>query len=416
MYRLLKYIYKKFNMDAIHNSHYERMPIQEQKKFLNSLPDTKDDYQQSYNKYKCFCEYCYYKRKWVLLIYNIGAFIIYPFMYKKYCKRGENVKRTTQGFDAVVENIPRLKNTDILPEEINEQYSNILEIEAIDYKNIYLNREAKEICEKLIKCYYWKPYFRIIIMMKLAQFSQYIEEFNPKAIVFYSCEREFSSPLQTLLCEQEGIKYISYMHGDYLYKLCFAFQKYSKYYIWDETYREFFSSLKCTFPMNIYKPAKLKGIAREKNERECEYFATYYFSNETNESIATVYSIFSKFEKMGLQCKVRPHPRFSNTKEINKVFKDIFVEDILNYTLEQSIEESLYIVGLNTTVLTQAYYSNKRVVIDDVSMRKEYQELKEEKYIMLNRKHELLSQIVKIAEDGMVYDESYKFFAKRVDK
>lgn len=397
-------------MDAVHNANYERMPIQEQKKFLNSMSLPKDDYQQSYNKYKCFCEYCYYKRKWILIIYNIGALVIYPFIYKKMCKRGKNIQRNMNGIEAVVENIPRLRNTDILPEEIKMQYKNIVEITSIDYREVYLNKDAKEICDELTKRYYWKAYFRIIVMMKLAQFSQYIEEYNPKAIVFYSCEREFSSPLQTFLCEREGISYESYMHGDYLYKLCFAFQKYSKYYIWDEAYIDFFESLKCTFPMYVYKPEKLKGVSCKLDERECKYFATYYFSDETRESIEIIYSILTKFENEGLRCKVRPHPRFSNMKIINEVFKNIEVEKTAAYPLQISMEESLYIIGLNTTVLSQAYYSNKKVVIDDISMRKQYLELKEKKYIMLTRKHELLSQLMESIENSRTYDMTYRFF------
>lgn len=410
MYGLLKKIYERLNMDAINNVYYERMPIYEQREFINEIAPPQNEYQQSFFKYKCFCESCYYKRKWILMIYNIGAFLIYPLMYRKLYKKGRNMQRSTSDIDAVVQNVPRLRNEDILPKEIKEQYKNIIEIESINYKDIYLNRKAVEICNELEKRYFLEPYFRIIVMIKLALFSRYIEEYNPKAIIFYACEREFSGPLQTYLCEQEGISYESFMHGDYLYDICFAFQKFSKYYIWDEAYLKLFDSLRCSFPMYIYKPAKLESIARVLDEHRCKYFATYYFSNETRESIEIIHVIFKKLKEIGLRCKVRPHPRFSNLPVIKKIFIDFDIDDILSYSLARSIEDSLYIIGLNTTVLSQAYFSNKKIVIDDMSMKSKYLNLKEKKYIMLTRKHELLSRFIETVKNANHYDKTFDFF------
>ena len=91
---------------------------------------------------------------------------------------------------------------------------------------------------------------------------------------------------------------------------------------------------------------------------------------------------------------MRPHPRFSDLDFIQKIFKDIEVENYLEYNLDDSISDTLYIIGLNTTVLSQAYFSGKKVVIDNISMKNNFRDLKEKSYIMINRPHILLSNLI----------------------
>ena len=407
--QLLKNIYKNLNGNSVHGANRKRIPIKKQKEYLEMFDAPKDDYERSFFKYKCFCEFCYYKKKWLIVIYNIGAMLLYPFVFKKLKAKGINKKKSEQCCDAVVENVPRLRNDDVIPEELTRSFGTIKEISELDYKKIYLTSKAIEICKILRKRYFWHFYFRLITTVKIAQFNEYIQEYNPKMIVFYSCEREFSGPLQTLLCESEGTEYVSFMHGDYLYSLCFAFQRYSRYYTWDEAYNQMFSKLKCDCPMIVYRPKKLEGIADCKDEHQCKYFATYYFSDETRQCAEIIYSIFHKFEKEKLRCKIRPHPRFSDIDMLKSVFPDIEIEDPSNYSLADSITDSLYIVGLNTTVLSQAYYSGKKIVIDDISMHDQYLELKEKEYIMLNRQHILLSDVVKELNENNHYDATYQF-------
>lgn len=405
----LKRIYKKLNTDVVHGVQQKVMPLDEQKKFLASFPEPKDVYERSFYKFQCFCEYCYYKKKWMLILYNLGAMVLCPFVFAVFKKRGAKQVKSEVSYDAVVENVPRLRNEDVIPEELAASFNTVKEIEELDYMSGYLTPKAAEICKNLRKRYFWQFYFRTIVMIKLALFSRYLYEYNPKKIAFYSVEREFSGPLQTLLCEQEGAEYICFMHGDYLYSLAFAFQKYSHYYIWDDVYNRMFLDLKCDCPMTVYQPKKLSGIAKKLDEHECSYFATYYFSAETREQALKIKEAFLVFEKRGLRCKIRPHPRFSDIAMLSEVFAETEIEDPKNYSLADSITDSVYTVGLNTTVLSQAYFSGKKVAIDDVSAPSEYQELKDRQYIMLNRPHELLSDIVGELADSCPYDESYCF-------
>lgn len=399
-------MYSYFNGEAIGNPEHTRMSIKKQKEYLSFFDDPKDEYERSYYKYKCFCKSCYYGRNYLLVLYNIGALCIYPFIYWKLIKRGKGKRKVNSRVDAVIENVPRLPNYDVIPLEIKEKYKEIYEITEINYQNAYLSSVSLEACKELRKRYFLSFYFRLITTFKLAQFNQYIQDYNPNAIVFYSCEREFSGPLQTYICEKEGVSYESFMHGDYLYDICFAFQRYTKYFTWDETYNAMFDDLRCEFKKKVYRPKKLQGIAENIDPHECRYYATYYFSSETREYAQNVRSVFNEFINQGLRCKVRPHPRFSDMNMLEEVFDGIEIENFTKWSLAESVTSSLYIVGLNTTVLSQAYFSGKKVVIDDISSIKEYNTLVEKNFIMLKRTHILFSELQR---NSNVYDQSYRF-------
>ena len=409
LYNFIRKIYKSINAKAVSNNgvEKERMPLEQQRAFLASFAEPKDDFERSYYKYQCFFEYCYYDRKWQKVIYNIGAMIVLPFVRWKFKKK--QVTPYGKPADAVIENVPRLPNADVIPEELKAKYTNVYDLTEINYGECYLDETADNICKELKHRYFWHFYFRLIVMIKMALFNSYIERYSPKAIVFYSIEREFSGPLQTYLCEQKGVRYEAFMHGDYLYSVCFAFMRFSAYYTWDEAYNRMFEELRCQFPMTTYVPEKLKGIAEKLDEHDCKYFMTYYFSDETRKCAEVVRDIFDEFRKAGLRCKLRPHPRFSDMEMLGDVFRDYEIEKPREYSLASSITETLYTVGLNTTVLSQAYFSGKTVVIDDMTMPAQYQELADKGYIMMNRPHLCLSEVLGQIRDGCPYDESYQF-------
>ena len=54
-----------------------------------------------------------------------------------------------------------------------------------------------------------------------------------------------------------------------------------------------------------------------------------------------------------------------------------------------------------STVLYQAYSCRKHIVIDDITSEQEYKKLREQKYIMLNKEHLLLSK--ELIEKGVSY-------------
>ena len=409
---ILRKIYANIGVKTINNPKNVSMSIDEQMRFLNEFPDPKDDYERSFYKYKCLCKYCYEKRRWLLALYNIGAGILLPFVTYKLKKNIKKCKSENH-YDAIIENVPRLPNDDIIPDEIKHFYDSSLEVNTINYMEGVISGEAITICKVLRKRYFWKPYFRLICLFKLGFFNKYIIENTPDAIVFYSYESEFSGPLQTLLCERNSVKFISYMHGEYMYQLYFAFQKYSKYYIWEDSYIDFFKLLRCDFPIEIYTPIKLSGIARAIDAHRCKYFATYYFSNESIHEAEAIHDVFSRWSDLGLRCKIRPHPRYSNIEMLSNVFSDIEIEDVKAVTLSDSLTYTLNIIGLNTTVLSQAFYSGKNVIVDDISNMLLYEDMKKKRFPPLFRDHIVLSEKIKEVESIIKYDKTFDFYVDR---
>jgi hypothetical protein len=171
-----------------------------------------------------------------------------------------------------------------------------------------------------------------------------------------------------------------------------------------------FESLRCEFPTTVYRPRKLSGIAQNIPEQKCDYFATYYFSAETRECAERIAAVFRELESYHLRCKIRAHPRFSDHAMLAEVFAGIAIEDTTTHTLAESITESLYSVGLNTTVLSEAYFSGKKVAIDDVSDPEQYESLKDRGFIMMSRPHALLTELAAQMKTENPYDESYRFF------
>lgn len=409
----LKKLYAFINGSIVHketgNIHF---PIDAQRQYLKQFKKAKNEYEMSYAKYCCFMRYCYEEHALMPIIFNIGSMLLLPFLFFKFKNSGKKIVRNPKRIDALIENVPRLPNTDVIPDEIKRMYPNSKDLTRVDYKGIYLTQTGIKICKNLRKRYFFHFYYRFIVMMKLAQFTKYIETYNPKAIVFYSVEREFAGPLQTLLCEQNDSKYISFMHGDYLYSVSFAYMHFSHYYIWDAAYDKMFKELHCEFSTTNYVPQKLKGLADALNVHDCTYFATYYLSNEGKEVMEKINREFEKLLQCGLRCKVRPHPRFTNQKNLHEVFKNIEIENTNSTSLSKSVTETMYCVGLNTTVLSQVYYSGKEVVIDDISNPELYEESKMNGQIHFKREYVKLSDLVYQATTSDSYDSSYQFWLK----
>ncbi|MBR3397293.1 MAG: hypothetical protein IKG70_05535 [Lachnospiraceae bacterium] len=404
----LKKIYAKASFDTITNSNEEHMSFEDQKAFVDHFPEPSDDFERSYYKYQCWKKHYFAKKKLQLLLFNMGAIVLLPVMGGRLKRNFRSLNNDkTNKYDAVIENVPRLPNTDVIPQEILDSFEHCVEITEMNYLDGILGKQGLALCKDLRRRYFFCFYFRLITTLKIAQFENYLLQFRPEAIIFYSYEREFTGPLQTYLCEQYGSRFISYMHGDVIYSMAFAFQRYSEQYIWGEEYNELFDELRCTFSMKTYTPKKLEGIAVSLPEKECAFYATYYFSDETRGCAEIIRKIFDTFKNRSLRCKIRPHPRYSDMAMLNEVFKGYYIENPRNYSLSESITQSLYIIGLNTTVLSEAYFSGKKVVIDDVSKEGEYQELFKKKYVMLFRPHIKLSELT--SQDS-AYDSSFRFY------
>ena len=100
-----------------------------------------------------------------------------------------------------------------------------------------------------------------------------------------------------------------------------------------------------------------------------------------------------KLVEKGYACEVRPHPRWSDIKVIKRVFQGITIQDTSKVSVYDAILMTNNAIGLSSTVMLQAFYNDVNVVIDDLSNPAKFKKLEGYQYIMLNKPHDLLSQI-----------------------
>jgi len=365
--------------------------IQEWKLFLNNLPEAKDSIDAAFNKYQCRMHYFPWHKKLLVNILGLGALPVEIFFL---AKSNQPVKKMNKG-TAILEksrDVPIYNDT--FPKELYYEY-NIKVVENFNKKFGILCKEARKILLECIKRHPFNFFFIYFVYMELAAHSYFLLKYNPEATIVYVNERNIASPVITRLYENGGRKLISFMHGEYLLQLVQGYMGFSRYYIWDKSYENMFKWLKCNIRKYIvYTPGKLQK-KWELDSTSTSFYCTYYLSSQSKESIICLGDILERLERQGKKCKVRPHPRdIQYTKEILNSFRNITIEDSSTVSLKESLENTKYVIGLNTTVLSEAYVEGKQIVIDDLSDKERFLDAKRRGAIAFKKKHLLLSELL----------------------
>ncbi len=339
----------------------------------------------------------YYFQLYYKLLANCVAIVAliasFPVLFrKKQAKHERNEKA-----DAIIIRASNVNYEDILPEDIENKYGKILEVELPERKNRYLCKGAKKLFWESIKRHPFAFHLNFLLFRELCLYSGLIDNYKTKAIVVYVNERNVAAPILSFLCEQKGIEFITFMHGDYILQLIHGYMRFSKFYVWDDHYTNMFiNDLKCEPTQFItYTPKKLKGICKPRESGDLyDYYATYYFSAESKKRVLRVAEVFKKLKSEGKKLKIRPHPRYPNMQILEEAFKDFLIEDCSEVTLKESVESSQYIISLNSTVLLEALYSGKEIVIDNYSDKDQYQNLMKRRFIIMNKPHRLFTELL----------------------
>ncbi len=395
---MLKYlvllIYKKLTTKGIYNPDNPEPDVEKWQEFVNSFPNPKDDYEQSYYKYKCRLNFFPFFYPFII---NIFAFFAFIYHFPVFLRKSKNINiNNKEGF--LVIKHPVLSYHDVLPEILQDKYGSLNETDKPEINAWFLDRVSQECLRESFRRYPFSFYFNFILFRELAMLSWYKANFPVKAIVVYVYERPFTSPLMTYCCEKENMDFVSFQHGEYLLNFIQTFMKFSTYYVWDKHYSDLFSiNLRCTMgSYELYTPLKYQKISNKViNINTCDYFITYYLSNESKKRMKMIAEAFSILKNKGHKCNVRPHPRCSDIMLVNDFFKDFDIEDPNETSIGDSLRRSQYPVALISTVLSEAFYGGKTVVIDDYSEPDRYHSLEKRKYIILDKPHILLTQILR---------------------
>ena len=368
--------------------------VAEWRSFLDSLKQPEDSIDIAYNKYLCR-SHLFPRKQWTIMnILSCGALFISLFYMLFPGKALQPMKKGV----ALLEKDKDVTNfDDVLPTDIYKDYETVVVAENFNSKFGFLCKEAKRLLWKCIKRHPFSFYFNYFVYVELVAHSHFLLEYNSEATVVYVNERNVAGAIIREMYEDGGRKFISFMHGEYLLQLIQGYMSFSEYYVWAPAYIEMFEQdLNCKIGKYVvYTPQKLQK-KWDFSDVEPTYFCTYYFSNESTKAIEKLAEVIKGFEAKGLKCKVRPHPRdVLMIKQILSSFQGITIEDATKVTLQESLVSTKYVVGMTSTVLSEAYAEGKPIVIDDINDPEQYQSLRERKSASLRKKHILLSELVK---------------------
>lgn len=387
--------------------------VKQQMEYIDALEDKYKDFEKdallrTFLQYKCiFSDVSIFSK----LLLNILAFFSIPFVLLIYFVKGlshksrdEKNKKEVVFIDANNKYGMSYDYSDRFPyEEVNVRFGEVFFYKIVKYPDVLggsLNLWSLKKWIKLVIRYPYLPYLNFTCLLYLGLVNNIVNQFHPSAIINAKVETNYTSSFITWCCESRKINYELIMHGDLFLNKSMAFNKFSTIYIWDKYYKDMFTRLYVkadafiVFTPQIFRPLI--------NENVCpKVYATYYLSGTGDgdyiENVSMIVQILNKLGTKGLKVHVRPHPRWSNVDELRKMCKrlNVEIEDYESMSVEASLANTKYVIGSFSTVLLQAYFANKDVIIDDLTNKKGYDECVEANYILLSKKHLLLSDFLK---------------------
>lgn len=355
--------------------------------FLNHLPNPKNLIHRSYLQYKCHS----YKRPNILNFSNtiITLVALLPLVLLILLKPRRRVKYFNNN------NLPY--NAVFIFAGVDNIVSLSLKQKFINYKEVefgklwYLNLTDLKYIYKLIP-YIASPYFVFKCVYKMAMYRAVIENYGPHSIIC-SSEYSFTSSFLTWYCEQNKIKHINVMHGEKLLDIKDSFFQFHECYVWDIHYIELFKILRAEESQFIVDIPPCLHIKTDLSKIP-DFELTYYLTNETEKELKDINKILHQINILKNKICIRPHPRYSDIIQVKKVFKDFFIENTKEYSIENSINNTRKIASLYSTVLYQGYISGKEIVVDNMSQRNKFKKLVGLKFIVLSKYYETISSLI----------------------
>lgn len=350
-------------------------------KYLNKLPVPQNLFENSFNQYLC--------QKFITKNFYLQN-IIAKILFKKTKNNFLNSKVTKN--DLIRKKPVALffnqLGTSIIPDELKNNY----DIIQCQLPNGILKNEDNIILAELEKKYKKHKFFIYKVMCKIAQYRELIETYSPNAIIATS-EYSFTSSILTYFCNQNNVKHINIMHGEKLFDMTATFFCFNKCYVWDEAYIDLFKRQRAlNNDFNIAIPESLK-FNIVKAEKKIDY--KFFIGNENKKELKLLKKAVSSLLMKGCSVIIREHPIFTTFNDLKKIFKEKLLEKYTSINIYESISETNFVVSRFSTVLYQAFLNGGNVIIDDITTPKHFKLLKDLGYIMINKKHKLLSNVCK---------------------
>lgn len=266
----------------------------------------------------------------------------------------------------------------------------------VRYAGARLDRQGAKLWWKAVRRRPAAFYVNFYLLLHLAHCCELIYTYAPKAIISAQTESDFATSLLTEYCESKRVLYIGIMHGETVRSMIRAYVRFSRFYVWNEETAEMF--IATGSPREIFRIYDSKRLLPCYQAQEHPaYFLSYYLGGEKEPAMRELKERLDILAKRGLKCKVRPHPRATDMAAFHQIFDGgaVETEDVRQVSLKDSVENSEYIASVCSTVLSEAYASKMKIVIDDMSSYITIDDLRDRMYINLKRPHLPLSELLR---------------------
>ena len=356
-------------------------PKEEQIAYMNSLGEPGDDIDRGYKQY--LCQKQLVLPRWKRVFFNMVGAVALPIVLLYFMTKRLFVRRR-EHIDCLIE---KKGMPEVVPTEVREKYHPSESYEM----GTSLGNDDLNFVWKLMGRAPWQPYFVFKAMMNVARYSHLIYRYTPNVMIQFA-EFSFSGTVLTAYCNKKGVKHVDVMHGEKLFYIRDAFFHFDETYVWDQHYVDLLTSLKAEpTQFRIAVPPSLKiNSEKYKNEAVCADYK-YYLAGYDEKTIAAIVASMQFAQREGKSVKYRPHPRYSDIGLLRKYVPESEIEMPREVNIQESVANMRCAVGSYSTVMVQAYFSGKQVMMDDVTEKQQYDKLRELQYILSDEGFDKLS-------------------------
>jgi hypothetical protein len=146
----------------------------------------------------------------------------------------------------------------------------------------------------------------------------------------------------------------------------------------------------------ISQPPSLFIDVNSLKEEYQVYDYKYYLGAFDEAELIQIAKNIQKLIDNGYKVKIRAHPRYFrfSSSLLTKYFKNDYIEESSEIGIDESLANTKNAIGVNSTVLYQAYLNGINVVLDDIVYKEELSTLATRDYIILTKPYFLLSDIL----------------------
>lgn len=388
--KLMKLLLKFINSNKVVVSEEDR------KRFIDSFDEPKNDYERVYFNYLCSIQN---DKRFRVAVTNFICTLAIPFFMIIYTLNRFLVDKKNKKEAIIINNANRAgmqyNYAGKVPLSLFREYRNLEEIKLNIFPKFFEGIMGK--CPFLIWINFFNKhpfsgFINLRLLLNLMGYNRIIRIYDPKAIVIARAEVNGCSSLITHLCELNNIEYINFMHGEVMTDYKCAFVRFSRFYIWDNYYREIFNWARMLDKQFIVEIPEMY-IKKIPDNIVPNYYLLYVLTGDektgVDKNLQEILNVLSILTSKGKKCKIRPHPRWSNYEKTVEIFNNtnIIVEDPRKISCSDSILDCEYVAGTFSSVLTEAYYYNKPIILDDITDKAAFEYMQQNKYFLLTKEH-----------------------------